>query len=174
MNRFLLPLGAFALLVVVLAIGIQRSGEKGIIASPLIGKPAPAFRLSVLTDPTRMLGPEDLRGKPFLLNVWGSWCITCAQEHPMLLEIQGKKRLPIVGLNWQDEDSKALAWLAKHGNPYDIVLVDRDGRAAIDLGVSGAPETFLIDAAGTVVYKHVGMLTPLIWQRDILPKLPAR
>lgn len=174
MNRFLLPLGAFALLVIVLGVGIQRSGQKGTIASPLIGRPAPAFELTSLTDPSRGHRSQELKGRAYLLNVWGSWCVACREEHEMLLDIQRSKRVPIIGLNWQDEDSAALGWLAKLGNPYELVLVDRNGRTAIDWGVYGAPETFLVDASGIVIYKHVGPITPQVWRRDFLPRLPAR
>lgn len=174
MNRFLLPLGAFALLAVVLAIGVHRSRDKGAIASPLIGKPAPAFELASLTDPSRIVRLQDFKGRAFLLNVWGSWCIACRDEHEMLLSIQRLKRVPIIGLNWQDQDPAALEWLAKLGNPYEVVLVDRHGRTAIDYGVYGAPETFLVDASGIVIYKHVGPITMDVWRRDILPRLPAR
>jgi cytochrome c biogenesis protein CcmG/thiol:disulfide interchange protein DsbE len=173
-NRFLLPLGAFALLVVVLAVGVQRSRDKGTIASPLIGKPAPAFELASLTEPDRKMRSEELKGRPYLLNVWGSWCVACRDEHEMLLTIQKSKRVPIIGLNWQDQDQKALQWLENLGNPYEVVLVDRNGRTAIDFGVYGAPETFLIDASGVIVYKHVGAITPEVWRQEILPKLPAR
>jgi len=173
-NRFLLPLGAFALLVIVLGVGIQRSGQKGTIASPLIGRPAPAFELASLTDPSRTHRSQELKGKAYLLNVWGSWCVACREEHEMLLDIQRSKRVPIIGLNWQDEDAAALGWLAKLGNPYELVLVDRNGRTAIDWGVYGAPETFLVDASGIVIYKHVGPITSRVWRRDFLPRLPAR
>jgi cytochrome c biogenesis protein CcmG, thiol:disulfide interchange protein DsbE len=171
-TRFLVPLGAFALLAVVLAAGIQRSGDKGTIASPLIGKPAPDFSLPVLTDAARRVGPGDWRGRWYLLNVWGTWCPGCRVEHELLLEVQKSGRVPIFGLNWKDDDAQAIAWLAQLGNPYEIVAVDHEGRAAIDWGVYGAPETFLVDPNGTVVHKHVGSLTREIWRRDFLPRLP--
>lgn len=174
MNRFLVPLGAFALLAVVLAIGINRSADKGTIVSPLIGRPAPAFELASLTDPERKMSSRELKGRAYLLNVWGSWCIACREEHEMLLTIQKSKRVSLIGLNWQDQDSAALEWLEKLGNPYETVLVDRDGRTAIDLGVYGAPETFLVDPSGIVIYKHVGPITEQVWRRDILPRLPQR
>ena len=174
MNRFLLPLGAFVLLAIVLAIGVHRSRDKGTIASPLIGKPAPAFELASRADPSRIGRLQDCNGRAFLLNVWGSWCIACRDEHEMLLSIQRLERVPIIGLNWQDQDPAALECLAKLGNTYEVVLVDRHGRTAIDYGVYGAPETFLVDASGIVIYKHVGPITMDVWRRDILPRLPAR
>jgi len=172
-NRFLLPLGGFALLAIVLAVGIERSEDKGTIASPLIGKPAPDFSLPVLTDSARTTGPRDWRGRWYLLNVWGTWCPGCRDEHQMLLDVRRSGRVPILGLNWKDDDAQAIAWLAQLGNPYELVAVDREGRAAIDWGVYGAPETFLVDPNGTVVHKHVGPLTREVWQRDFLPRIPA-
>jgi cytochrome c biogenesis protein CcmG/thiol:disulfide interchange protein DsbE len=174
LNKFLVPLGAFALLVVVLAIGIERSPEKGTIQSPLIGRPAPAFALTSLTDPSHVVRSQGLLGRPYLFNVWGTWCVACRAEHEMLLEIKKAGLAPLIGLDWQDEDSRALDWLAKLGNPYELVLVDRDGRTAIDWGVYGAPETFLVDAAGIVTYKHVGALTREVWAREFIPRLQGR
>ncbi len=169
-----MPLGAFALLVLVLAIGIGRSDQKGTIASPLIGRPAPPFALPSLTDPGRTIRSEDLRGQAYLLNVWGTWCVACRQEHEMLLEIKRAGLVPLIGLNWKDDDEAALEWLAKLGNPYAMILVDRVGRTAIDWGVYGAPETFLVNAAGIVIYKFVGPLTPDVWRKEIVPRLPGR
>lgn len=172
MNRFLLPLGAFALLVVVLAIGIRHAPQKDIIASPLIGKLAPAFSLPELSDATRTVRSTDLRGRWYLFNVWGTWCYECRAEHQMLLEVQRAAVLPIVGLDWKDDDAQARSWLAQLGNPYALVAVDHVGRTAIDWGVYGAPESFLVNPAGVVVYKLVGPLTHEAWTRDILPRLP--
>jgi cytochrome c biogenesis protein CcmG, thiol:disulfide interchange protein DsbE len=172
-NRALLPLAGFALLAVVLGIGVHRSPDKGTIASPLIGRAAPSFALPSLTDASRMVSPADWRGRWWLLNVWGTWCPGCREEHQMLLDIQKSGRIPIVGFNWKDDDAQALAWLSQLGNPYERVAVDHTGQAAIDWGVYGAPETFLIDPAGRVVYKHVGPLTRAEWEHDILPRLPA-
>lgn len=174
MNRFLLPLGLFGLLVVVLAVGVMRSEDKGTIASPLIGRPAPQFTLPSLGDPARTVSSGQLQGRWYLLNVWGTWCPGCRVEHDMLLEVQRSGRVPIIGLNWKDEQAQALAWLAQLGNPYEAVAVDGDGRTAIDWGVYGAPETFLVNADGVVVHKHIGPLTRDAWQRDFLPRLPPK
>jgi cytochrome c biogenesis protein CcmG/thiol:disulfide interchange protein DsbE len=171
-NRFLLPLGAFALLVIVLGVGIYHSPEKGIIPSPLIGKPAPQFQVPNLTEGDKAVGSAALRGRWYLLNVWGTWCYECRAEHEELLAIKRSNAVPIIGLDWKDEDARALDWLAQLGNPYQAVGVDRDGRVAIDWGVYGAPETFLVDPRGTVVHKHVGALTPEIWAREFLTHLP--
>jgi len=171
MNRFLLPLGIFVLLAAVLAIGIRHAPEKGVIASPLIGKPAPTFALPSLTDPARVVRSEELRGHWYLFNVWGTWCVECRAEHGMLLQVGQAGVLPLIGLDWKDDDAQALAWLAQLGNPYQAVAVDRSGRVAIDWGVYGAPETFLVNPQGIVVYKHIGALTRDTWTREILPRV---
>ena len=171
MNRFLLPLGLFFLLAVVLAIGIRHSPEKGIIASPLLGKPAPQFSLPSLTDPTHAVSSTDLKGHWYLFNVWGTWCGECRQEHETLLQVHQAGVVPIIGLDWKDDDTQAVAWLTQLGNPYQSVATDHSGRMAIDWGVYGAPETFLVSPQGVVVYKHVGALTPDIWTREILPRV---
>jgi cytochrome c biogenesis protein CcmG, thiol:disulfide interchange protein DsbE len=174
MNRFALPVGVFGLLVVVLAIGIRHSPNKGTIMSPLLGKPAPQFSLPNLTDPARVVSSAGLKGRWYLFNVWGTWCGECRAEHEMLLEVRRAAVVPLVGLDWKDDDAQALSWLAQLGNPYDAVAVDRSGRTAIDWGVYGAPETFLVNPQGIVVFKHVGALTPDVWTRDILPRLAPR
>ena len=172
MNRFALPIAVFALLVVVLAIGIKHSPDKGIIPSPLIGKPAPQFSLPSLADEARTVSSRALRGRWYLLNVWGSWCGTCREEHRMLLEVRRSGRVPLIGLDWKDDDAQARSWLTQLGDPYEVVAVDRDGRTAIDWGVYAAPESFLVNPAGIVVYKCMGELTPEIWEKEILPRLP--
>jgi cytochrome c biogenesis protein CcmG, thiol:disulfide interchange protein DsbE len=172
-NRFLLPLGAFVLLVVVLAIGIRHAPEKGVIASPLLGKPAPEFSLPDLADPARLVRSADLKGRWYLFNVWGTWCGECRAEHDTLLRVRRAGVLPLIGLDWKDDDAQARSWLSQLGNPYQAVAVDRSGRAAIDWGVYGAPETFLVNPQGIVVYKHVGALTEETWTREILPRVAA-
>ncbi|HYB33723.1 MAG TPA: DsbE family thiol:disulfide interchange protein [Steroidobacteraceae bacterium] len=173
MSRFLLPLGVFALLAVVLAIGIQHSPEKGVIPSPLIGKPAPQFALPSLTDPASTVRSADLRGHWYLFNVWGTWCGECRAEHEMLLQVRRAGVLPLIGLDWKDDDAQARGWLTQLGDPYQAVAVDRSGRVAIDWGVYGAPETFLVNPQGVVVYKHIGALTYETWTREILPRVSS-
>jgi cytochrome c biogenesis protein CcmG, thiol:disulfide interchange protein DsbE len=173
MNRYFVPLGVFALLAVVLAIGIRHAPEKGIIASPLLGKPAPQFALPELSQPTRLVRSADLKGRWYLFNVWGTWCGECRAEHATLLQVQRTGVVPLIGLDWKDDERDARAWLAQLGNPYQAVAVDASGRVAIDWGVYGAPETFLVDPRGIVVYKHVGALTEEIWSREILPRVSA-
>jgi cytochrome c biogenesis protein CcmG/thiol:disulfide interchange protein DsbE len=171
MNRFLLPLGLFVLLALVLAVGIRHSPEKGVIASPLIGKPAPPFALPSLTDPAHEVRSADLKGHWYLFNVWGTWCGECRQEHETLLQVRRAGVVPIIGLDWKDDDAQAVAWLSQLGNPYQSVGTDHTGRIAIDWGVYGAPETFLVSPQGVVVYKHVGALTSETWTREILPRV---
>lgn len=173
MNRFLLPIGVFALLVVVLAIGIKRAPEKGVIQSVLIGKPAPAFRLPELGAPGQSVDSRSLAGRWYVLNVWGTWCFECRAEHDALLAIKREGRVPLIGLNWKDEDAAAMQWLQELGNPYEHVAVDQDGRTAIDFGVYGAPESFLVNAQGIIVHKYVGPMSADVWQQQFLSRLPA-
>jgi cytochrome c biogenesis protein CcmG, thiol:disulfide interchange protein DsbE len=171
MTKFLLPLGIFGLLAVVLAIGIHHSPDKGIITSPLLGKAAPAFALPNLTDPAHEVRSADLKGRWYLFNVWGTWCGGCREEHEALLQVRRAAVVPIIGLDWKDDDAQALSWLTQLGNPYESVATDHSGRQAIEWGVYGAPETFLVNPQGIVVYKHVGALTPEVWTREILPRV---
>jgi cytochrome c biogenesis protein CcmG, thiol:disulfide interchange protein DsbE len=171
-NRFILPVVAFALLAVVLAIGIRHAPEKGNIPSALLGKAAPAFTLPNLTDPARMVRSSDLKGRWYLFNVWGTWCFECRAEHETLLEVRRAGLVPLIGLDWKDDDSQARSWLQQLGDPYEAVAVDRVGRTAIDWGVYGAPETFLVNPQGVVVHKWIGPLTHEVWTHEILPQLP--
>jgi cytochrome c biogenesis protein CcmG, thiol:disulfide interchange protein DsbE len=172
-NRFLLPLAGFVLLLVVLLVGLKRAPDKSILPSPLIGKPVPQFTLPNLFDNAQPVSSESLKGRWLLVNVWGTWCVECRAEHQVLLQIKQQARVPILGIDWKDQNEDALAWLAQLGNPYERVATDRDGRAAIDWGVYGAPESFLINPAGTVVYKHIGAMTEQVWQSEFLPRVNA-
>jgi cytochrome c biogenesis protein CcmG, thiol:disulfide interchange protein DsbE len=172
LNRFILPLSIFVLLVIVLAVGIKRAPQKGIIASPLIGKPAPTFELPQLGD-GKPFTNASLKGQWYVLHVWGTWCPECRIEHPLLLEIKRAGAMPLIGLNWRDDDALATEWLTQLGNPFDVVPVDREGRVAIDWGVYGAPETFLVNPQGIVVHKNVGAMSREVWERDFLSHLPA-
>ena len=167
MNRFLIPLGIFGVLVAFLAIGLNLKPRE--VPSPLIDKPAPAFTLAQLQEPARKLSPSDLKGKVWLLNVWGSWCVSCRQEHPLLVELGKSNVVPIVGLNWKDDRDAALKWLDQLGNPYTVSVVDPDGRVAIDYGVYGAPETYVIDRDGVIRYKQIGPISPEVLTETILP-----
>jgi cytochrome c biogenesis protein CcmG, thiol:disulfide interchange protein DsbE len=172
-TRFLLPLVLFVLLAVVLGIGVQHSENKGLIASPLIGKAAPAFNLPDLKDPTQLVRSSTLKGHWYLFNVWGTWCTECRAEHAMLLKVQQAGVVPLVGLDWKDDRGQALAWLSQLGNPYQVVATDMSGREAIEWGVYAAPETFLVNPEGVVVYKQIGALTEEAWKNEILPRVSA-
>jgi cytochrome c biogenesis protein CcmG/thiol:disulfide interchange protein DsbE len=169
MWRYLAPVGLFATLLAFFYFGLGR--DKETLPSPLIGKPAPAFELPRLDDPARMVSTKDFAGRIYVLNVWGTWCPGCRQEHDVLLEIARRNVAPIVGLDWKDDLQLAQRWLRELGNPYVVTAFDAEGRVAIDWGVYGAPETFLIDAQGVVRHKHVGPLTLEHWERDFMPKI---
>ena len=171
MRRFLWPLGVFALLVVVLVVGLVHAPDKGVIHSPLLGKNAPDFSLPNLSPGAAAVTGAQLKGGWHLVNVWGTWCFECRNEHPALLQIQQQGRVPIIGIDWKDEDESARSWLQQLGDPYAAIGTDHDGSVAIDWGVHGAPESFLVDPAGTVVEKWVGAMTPEIWQQKFLPHL---
>ena len=169
MNRFLWPLIGFVVLVVLLAVGLNLNPAD--VPSPLVGKPAPLFSLAKLEAPEQNFSPKDMLGKVWLLNVWASWCVACLQEHPVLVEFSKSGVLPIYGLNYKDRPDAAKAWLAKNGNPYNVSIVDADGRVGIDYGVYGVPETFLIDKQGVIRFKQIGALTPEVLQDKVLPLL---
>ena len=167
MNRYLIPLGLFVVLVAFLAIGLTLNPRE--VPSPLIGKPAPAFALAQLHQPDKVLGKQDLLGKVWLLNVWASWCVSCREEHPVLVEFARRNLVPIYGLNYKDKRDDALAWLRQFGDPYASSIVDGDGRVGIDYGVYGVPETFVIDKSGVIRYKQIGPVTPEALKNKILP-----
>jgi len=166
-NRYLIPLGIFLVLVVFLGIGLGLNPRE--VPSPLVGKPAPAFRLAELHGNGKVRGKEDMLGQVWLLNVWASWCVSCRDEHPVLVEFAKRNVVPIYGLNYKDKPDDALAWLKQFGDPYTASIVDRDGRVGIDYGVYGVPETFVIDKAGVIRYKQIGPITPAALQNKILP-----
>jgi cytochrome c biogenesis protein CcmG, thiol:disulfide interchange protein DsbE len=169
LNRFWIPLGAFAALVVVFAVALKRAPEKQFVQSALIGKPAPEFVLPDLLNPGASVDSKTYKGRWVLVNVWGTWCVECRVEHPVLLDIHREGKLAIIGLNYKDEDAAAQKWLTDLGNPYDAVAVDREGRAAIDFGVYGAPESFLVNPEGVIVHKVVGVVTAAMWRDTLLP-----
>jgi cytochrome c biogenesis protein CcmG/thiol:disulfide interchange protein DsbE len=173
MWKFLLPMGAFVALAVLFAFGLNPDRDIHALPSPLIGKPAPLFKLTDVMDPARTVSNAALKGQVYVLNVWGTWCVACRQEHEALLDIAHQNVLPIVGLDYMDQREKAQQWLTQLGNPYTAVAFDTDGRTAIDWGVYGAPETFLVDGRGRVIYKFISPMTPEVWQRDFLPRIQA-
>jgi len=166
-NRFLLPLGIFIVLVVFLAIGLNRDPRE--VPSPLVGKPAPAFALPLLHKPESSFAPKDMQGKVWLLNVWASWCVSCRQEHPILVELAKSGLVPIYGLNYKDPREDALKWLKQFGDPYTLSIVDAEGRVGIDYGVYGVPETYVIDKAGVIRFKQIGPVTQDALEKTILP-----
>lgn len=168
MWRYLVPLVLFLVLVVFLAIGLTRDPHE--VPSPLINKAAPAFRLPQLKDPAKSFSAEDMRGKVWVLNVWASWCVSCRDEHPLLLEYAKSGAIPIYGLNYKDKPEDALAWLSELGDPYVLSVSDLEGRVAIDYGVYGAPETYLIDKQGMIRYKQIGAVTEDVWKKEFLPR----
>ncbi|MCX7901495.1 MAG: DsbE family thiol:disulfide interchange protein [Burkholderiaceae bacterium] len=165
---FLLPLGAFAVLAGFLLRGLWLNPRE--VPSPLIGKPAPAFERATL-DSARTFSPTDLRGQVWVLNVWASWCAPCRDEHPVWNAFAREGLAPLVGLNYKDDPANASRFLRDLGNPYLVTVVDRDGAIGIEYGVYGVRETFVIDRAGVIRYKHIGPVTPEVMQRKILPLL---
>ena len=188
MNRFLWPLVGFVVLVGFLAVGLSLNPRE--VPSPLIGKPAPAFTLPQLGS-DKTFSPQDLQGKVWLLNVWSTWCVSCRQEHPMLVEMAKNKAVTLIGLNYKEirgdanydiakispESEKAMAseranaWLKRHGDPYALSVLDLDGRVGIDYGVYGVPETYVIDKSGVIRFKHIGPLSREVFSGKILPLL---
>jgi cytochrome c biogenesis protein CcmG/thiol:disulfide interchange protein DsbE len=173
--RFLVPLGVFVLRVVVLIVGLNHSREVGVLQSPLVGHEIPDWELPTLTDPAKSLGSRELKGQWYVLNFWGTWCYACRAEHNMLLQAQRDARVQIIGVDWKDENSAdALDWLSRLGNPYTRVVTDKAGNTAIDLGVAAAPESFLVNPEGVIVYKEPGVITPQSWQHEFLARLPPQ
>jgi len=171
MLKFIVPFALFVLLAIFLFVGLNR--DPSYVPSPLIGKPAPEFSLPSLQDASYPVSSKELLGQPWVLNVWGTWCGGCRQEHDTLIAIARTKAVPIVGLNWKDDNALAQQWLRDLGNPYSVVAEDREGRVAIDWGVYGAPETFLIGPDGVVLYKHIAPMTMEVWNREFLPRIEA-
>ena len=187
MNRFLWPLIGFVVLVILLAVGLNLDPRD--VPSPLVGKPAPLFKLQRLETPHRSFSPEEMRGKVWLLNVWATWCVSCRQEHPVLIQMAKSRNVTLVGLNYKEVRGdtaldmgkinpdaertlaieRASTWLSQHGNPYTFSALDLDGRLGIDYGVYGVPETYIIDKAGVIRMKHTGPITPDVFSSKILP-----
>jgi cytochrome c biogenesis protein CcmG/thiol:disulfide interchange protein DsbE len=158
---------AFALLVGLLAVGLRLNPRE--VPSPLVGKAAPAFELPLLHVPDKTFSQKDMLGTVWVMNVWASWCPPCLQEHPIVTDLARSGIAPVVGLNYKDERDDALPWLKKHGDPFKVSVYDRAGRIAIDYGVYGVPETYVIDRRGIIRYKHIGPLTPEIAQKKLRP-----
>lgn len=189
MKKFYIPLGIFLVLVAFLAIGLKRNPQE--IPSPLLGKPAPLFSLSTLNPGGAKFGPQDMKGKVWMLNVWATWCVACRDEHPLLVAFSKANQLPIVGLNYKEVQAqdapagrqltpeeklriareRSAVWLQRLGDPYAVSVFDLDGRVGIDYGVYGVPETYIIDKEGVIRFKQVGAVTLETLQSQILPLL---
>jgi cytochrome c biogenesis protein CcmG/thiol:disulfide interchange protein DsbE len=167
------PLLVFAALALLLYAGVRMNAgrDTSAIASPLIGKPAPDFALPVLGQPGRQVSRADLLGKPYLLNVWGSWCVNCREEHPVVTALARSGRVRVIGYDYKDAPEDAQRWLAQLGDPYEFSLADEEGRVALDWGIYGAPESYLVDARGIVRWKFVGPLDESIVRGQLEPVL---
>lgn len=163
---FLVPLLIFILLAGFLFRGLWLNPRE--VPSPLIGKPAPVFETAQL-DEQASFAVRQMQGQVWLLNVWASWCAPCRQEHPLWNQLAAQKLVPIIGLNYKDEPANARKWLGDLGNPYQLIATDRAGRIAIDYGVYGVPETFVIDKQGVIRYKHIGPVDEAAMQKKIVP-----
>jgi cytochrome c biogenesis protein CcmG, thiol:disulfide interchange protein DsbE len=168
MKRWL-PLLVFLVLVGFFAKGLFLNPRE--VPSPFIGKPAPAFSLPVVGDAGNVFSPAQMKGQVWLLNVWAPWCVSCRHEHGVLMKLAQSGRVPIVGLNWKDKDREAAELLTQTGNPYFAVPDDLDGRVGIDYGVTGTPETYVIDRDGRVAMKHIGPISEEVWRDRFEPKL---
>ncbi len=163
--KLFVPLVVFLVMAIFLWRGLSLNPQE--LPSALVGKTLPEFELPVLSE-TRKVDQKDIVGEPFLLNVWATWCPTCINEHPFLMELQ-ERGIKIIGLNYKDEDAKAVAWLQRLGDPYQFNIVDAEGRLGLHLGVYGAPETFIVDKDGVVKYRHAGDLNERVWAAKMAP-----
>jgi cytochrome c biogenesis protein CcmG, thiol:disulfide interchange protein DsbE len=166
---FLLPVAGFLGLVAAFALGLHN--DPSLLPSPLIGKPAPVFDLPPVEGRSLGLSSRDLQGRVSLVNVFASWCVSCREEHALLLQLRQSGIVPIEGLDYKDKPADAARWLAAIGDPYTRIGADTDGRVAIDWGVYGVPETFVVDRRGIIAYKQIGPVTPVILDRTILPMI---
>lgn len=167
MTRYLLPFAIFVILSGFLYVGLGLNPRE--VPSPLVGKPAPAFTLPQLQDPTQTFASEQMKGQVWLLNVWASWCTACVEEHPVLVGLSKDNVVPIIGLDYKDSRADGMAWLHRGGNPYQIVAADEEGRIGIDYGVYGVPETYVIDKQGVIRYKQIGPVTHENWRSTLQP-----
>lgn len=169
MNRFLMPLVAVIILLPILYMGLQSDPSE--LPSQYIGKPAPEFDLPTVKDPSRRISSADLVGQVSLVNIWATWCAGCRQEHGFLNGLSQRGTIPIHAINWRDNRADAVQWLEQFGDPYVASGFDEDGRVGIDWGAYGAPETYLIDADGTVVYRFTGPLNAMLWEQEFVPRI---
>jgi cytochrome c biogenesis protein CcmG, thiol:disulfide interchange protein DsbE len=161
------PFLVFVVLAIFLYIGLGLNPHE--VPSPLINKPAPAFSLPQLRDPAKRFSSQDMKGQVWLLNVWASWCVSCREEHPVLMDLARRNIVPIYGLDYKDKNEDGEAWLRNGGDPYTLIATDTDGRVGIDYGVYGVPESYVIDKQGVIRYKQIGAITHENLQQKILP-----
>ncbi len=165
--KFLIPFLIFVVLAVFFWQGLSLNPST--VPSPLIDKAAPAFSLPQLHEPDKVITPADLNGQVWMFNVWASWCVSCRQEHPVLMQLAKTGVVPIYGLNYKDAREDAIRWLQQFGNPYVASAFDLEGQVGIDYGVYGVPETYVVDRAGVIRHKHIGPVSQEILQNEILP-----
>lgn len=173
MWKFLVPMALFLGLVVFFVLGLNPNRDIKALPSPLLGKPAPVFSLTDALDPNKTVSNASLKGQVYVLNAWGTWCIPCREEQDTLLTIAKQGAVPIIGLNYNDDRTRVQRWLQQLGNPYTAVAFDPDERTAIDWGVYGAPETFLVDTHGQIIFKYISPLTLEVWEKEFLPRIEA-
>ncbi|MCE2029960.1 DsbE family thiol:disulfide interchange protein [Sessilibacter corallicola] len=164
--KLFIPLAVFLALSVLFYRGLFLDPTE--LPSALIDKPVPEFELASLGQPGQTIENEDLLGKPYLLNVWATWCVSCRYEHPYLIQL-AEQGVNIYGINYKDDTDEAVRWLERLGDPYQMNIVDQDGRLGVDLGVFGAPETYVVDSQGVIRYKHVGVVNQEVWQSTMAP-----
>jgi len=165
--KFAVPLGVFLVLSAFLTVGLRLDPHE--VPSPLINRPAPAFRLTQLDEPDKTFAPGEMLGRVWLLNVWASWCVSCRAEHALLTALSRTGVVPIYGLAYKDTRGNALRFLGSFGNPYVLSIQDMDGRVGIDYGVYGVPESYLIDKTGVIRFKQIGPITIEVVEKTILP-----
>ena len=168
--RLYIPIVVFVLLAIALAAGFTLK-DPHLLPSAMINQPIGAFNLSTLKDPSTHISDADLEGHISLLNVWASWCPSCAIEHPEMMRISKEERVRLIGVNYHDERDKAIEWLREKGDPYVFNIFDNEGKLGINLGVYGAPETYLVDANGVIRYRHIGILTREKFETEIKPRV---
>lgn len=166
--RYLVPILVLAGLVVLFAVGLQHDPRE--VPSPLVGKPAPAFRLPLLNE-AALYAETDLKGRPLLVNFFASWCEGCQVEHPELMRLAKEQHIEIIGMDYKDSETAVSQWLQRHGSPYRKVVLDSQGKAGLDWGVYGVPETFVLNAQGVIIYKQIGPMTEEVWRSRIAPLL---
>lgn len=167
MMRYILPFVIFIVLAGFLYVGLGLNPHE--VPSPLIGKPAPAFVLPQLHDPSKQFSSQDMKGKVWLLNFWASWCAACRDEHPIFMALAQQNIVPIYGVDYKDKRENGQAWLRSGGDPYVLSVSDMEGRIGIDYGVYGVPETYVIDKQGVIRYKQIGAVTAQNLREKILP-----